>query len=84
MFIGHYGIGFGAKKAGKHISLGTLLLAAQWLDLLWPILLALKVEHVSIHPGDTKLTPLQFDYYPFSHSLFFAENFVYRRIHLYL
>lgn len=36
MFIGHFGIGFGAKKAAPTISLGTLFLAALFLDLLWP------------------------------------------------
>jgi len=72
MFIGHYGVGLASKKAGKNISLGTLFMAAQWLDLLWPIFLVLNIEHVTIHPGDTKMTPLNFDYYPFSHSLLFV------------
>jgi len=29
MFIGHYGIGFGAKKLTRKIPLGTLFMAAQ-------------------------------------------------------
>ena len=72
MFLGHYGVGFASKQPGKSISLGTLFMAAQWLDLLWPIFLILGIEHVTIHPGDTKLTPLNFDNYPFSHSLLFV------------
>lgn len=72
MFIGHYGVGLAAKKTTPRISLGTLFMAAQWLDLLWPIFLILNIEHVTIHPGDTKMTPLNFDYYPFSHSLLFV------------
>jgi hypothetical protein len=72
MFIGHYGVGLAAKKPAPAISLGTLILAAQWLDLIWPILLLLNIEHVTIHPGDTSTTPLDFDYYPFSHSLLFV------------
>lgn len=69
MFIGHFGIGFGAKKAAPFISLGVLFTAAQFLDLLWPLLLLLDVEHVTIAPGITKLTPLDFTDYPISHSL---------------
>jgi hypothetical protein len=72
MFLGHYGIGLASKKPAKKISLGTLFLAAQWLDLLWPIFLILGIEHVVINPGDTKLTPLDFTDYPFSHSLLFV------------
>lgn len=72
MFIGHYGVGLAAKKPAKTISLGTLFLAAQWLDLIWPILVLLNIEHVVIEPGNTQLTPLDFTYYPFSHSLLFV------------
>ena len=72
MFIGHYGVGLGSKKAAPSISLGTLFMAAQWLDLIWPIFLILHIERVIIHPGDTKLTPLNFEYYPFSHGLIFV------------
>lgn len=69
MFIGHFGIGFGAKKAAPGISLGLLFMAVQFLDLLWPTLLLLDAEHVSIVPGITKSTPLDFTDYPISHSL---------------
>ena len=72
MFIGHYGVGLAAKKPAKSISLGTLFLSAQWLDLVWPILVLLNIEQVVISPGDTKLTPLEFTHYPFSHSLIFV------------
>lgn len=72
MFIGHYGVGLAVKKPAKSISLGTLFLAAQWLDLLWPIFVILGIEHVVISPGSTKLTPLEFTDYPYSHSLLFV------------
>ena len=72
MFIGHFGVGFAAKKAAKRTSLGTLFLAAQFLDLIWPIFLILGIERVEIDPGNTVLTPLNFVYYPFSHSLLAA------------
>lgn len=69
MFIGHFGIGFAAKRVAPRLSLGTAFLAAQWLDLLWPTLLMLGVETVRIAPGATAVTPLVFEHYPVSHSL---------------
>ena len=72
MFIGHFGAGLAGKKPCKELSLGTLFMAAQWLDLVWPIFLILNIEVVKLNPGDTKLTPLNFEFYPFSHSLLYA------------
>lgn len=69
MFIGHFAVGFGVKKVQPQVSLGTLFLAAQFLDLLWPIFLVLGLEHVEIVPGINKIGPLNFTNYPFSHSL---------------
>lgn len=69
MFLGHFGIGFGARAAAPRASLGTLFLAAQFIDLLWPTLLLLGVERVRIEPGATAVTPLVFEHYPVSHSL---------------
>lgn len=72
MFIGHFGIGLGAKKAAPKVSLGTLFIASQFLDLLWPTFLLLGWENVKIQPGTTKMTPLNFTHYPISHSLLMA------------
>lgn len=68
MFIGHFGVGLGAKKLDSKPSLGTLFFAAQFIDLLWPIFLLLGIEQVKIDPGNTVFTPLDFIYYPFTHS----------------
>lgn len=70
MFIGHFGAGFAAKRVDKKISLGTLFLASQFIDLLWPILLLLGLESVKIESGNTAVTPLNFISYPISHSMF--------------
>ena len=67
MFIGHFAVGFAAKKVVPKPSLGTLFLAAQFIDLLWPLLLLLGLEKVSIDPGNTVVTPLNFTQYPISH-----------------
>lgn len=69
MFIGHFGVGFGAKAAAPRTSLGTLFLAAQLIDLLWPTFLLLGWERVSIEPGNTRVMPLAFESYPLTHSL---------------
>ncbi len=69
MFIGHFGVGFALKSLAPRISLGTLFLAAQFIDLLWPSLLLLGLERVEIAPGITQVTPLDFTHYPISHSL---------------
>jgi uncharacterized membrane protein len=69
LFIGHFGVGFAAKRAIPKTSLGTLLLASQFIDLLWPFFVIFGIETVAVDPGNTAFTPLNFIYYPFSHSL---------------
>jgi membrane-bound metal-dependent hydrolase YbcI (DUF457 family) len=69
MFIGHFGVAMGLKRDAPRVSLGTLFLAAQFVDLLWPTLLLLGLETVAIAPGITTVTPLDFEHYPISHSL---------------
>jgi hypothetical protein len=69
MFIGHYAVGLGCKRLAPSVSLGALFLAVQWADLLWPTLVLAGVEHFTIHPGITAVTPIDFDYYPYSHSM---------------
>lgn len=46
------------------VSLGTLFLAAQLADLLWPNFVLLGFERVEIAPGVTAVTPLDFVSYP--------------------
>jgi len=70
MFLGHFGLSFAAKKAAPKVSLGTLFIATQFVDILWPALLVLHVEKVTITPGYTKTNPYDFLYYPYTHSLF--------------
>jgi membrane-bound metal-dependent hydrolase YbcI (DUF457 family) len=69
MFIGHLALGFAAKRAVPRASLAMLFVAAQFADVLWPVLVALGIEQVRIDPGNTAFTPLDFVSYPYSHSL---------------
>ena len=69
MFLGHFGVALAAKELAPRTSLGTLVLAAQFADLLWPIFLLTGLEQVRIAPGITRATPLDFVHYPITHSL---------------
>jgi len=69
MFLGHFAVALAAKRAAPQISLGTLFLAAQLADLVWPTLVLAGVERFEIRPGITAVTPLEFIHYPYSHSL---------------
>jgi hypothetical protein len=69
MLLGHYAAGLAAKKFAPQTNLGLLIAAGAFLDLIWPLLLSLRLERVLIIPGTTEVTPLFFLYYPWSHSL---------------
>ena len=72
MFIGHFAASFAAKRVSPRTSLGTLIAAATFLDLIWPLLLLAGFEKVVVSPGITAFTPLDFTDYPISHSLLMA------------
>jgi membrane-bound metal-dependent hydrolase YbcI (DUF457 family) len=69
MFLGHLGVAMAAKKVAPRASLGTLMLAAQLCDVIWPVLVLAGAEKVAIVPGITAANPLDFVSYPISHSL---------------
>ncbi|HSW18113.1 MAG TPA: hypothetical protein VLJ86_12865 [Ramlibacter sp.] len=74
MFIGHFALGFAAKRVAPNVSLGTAFMAAQFVDLLWPTFLMFGLERVRIVPGATAVTPLVFEHYPLTHSLLGAAG----------
>src|SRR5215510_11797652 len=69
MFVGHFALGFAAKRAAPTLSLALLFTACQLADILWPVFVAAGIESVRIAPGITAFTPLDFVSYPYSHSL---------------
>ena len=73
MFIGHFALGFAAKRVAPRLSLAALLAAVALADIIWPFLVALGIEQVRIDPGNTAFTPLDFVSYPYSHSLVFLS-----------
>jgi hypothetical protein len=69
MLLGHIAVGLAGRRLTPGISLGGWFLAVMFVDLVWPIFLLLGLEHVRIAPGITAFTPLDFQHYPFTHSL---------------
>jgi hypothetical protein len=69
MFLGHYGLSLAAKRAAPRTSLGLLTLAGNLADCVWPILLLLGLERVSLVPGLMAASDFDFESYPWSHSL---------------
>lgn len=85
MFIGHFALGFAAKRATPGVSLAALFAAAQLADLLWPFFLLAGWEQVRPAPGNNPFLLLEFVSYPLSHSLLMlvvwgvAFGFIYQR-----
>jgi hypothetical protein len=69
MFVGHFALGFAAKRAAPALPLALLFAACELADIVWPVLVAAGLETVRIAPGITAFTPLDFVSYPYSHSL---------------
>ena len=69
MFVGHYGVALAAKRVAPRVSLGVLLMASQLVDLIWPVLLLLGIEHVRVVPNTNPFLRLSFESYPWTHSL---------------
>lgn len=69
MVIGHYAVGFAAKKFAPEASLAVLIGSAILLDILWIAFLVLGWEQVQVLTDKTVLIPYEFENYPYSHSL---------------
>lgn len=72
MFIGHFAVGFAAKKFAPRTNLAALLAAPLLLDILGSVFVLAGSEQARIDPGNTRFTPLDFVSYPWSHSLLMA------------
>jgi hypothetical protein len=69
MFLGHMALGLAARRARPDVPLAAWFVSVQLVDLIWPIMLLVGLEHVRIAPGITAFTPLDFYDYPLTHSL---------------
>ena len=70
MFLGHFGVGFGAKAVSprRHLSVHFFSPRSSSIFCGLPLLLV-GLEKVEIAPGITRVTPLDFTDYPITHSL---------------
>ena len=69
MFIGHFAVGFASKKFAPRANLAVLIAAPLVSDILWPFFLLFGWEKVRIDPANTRFTPLDLVWFPWSHSL---------------
>jgi hypothetical protein len=69
LFVGHYSVSFAGKVAEKHLPLWLLIIAVQFMDVLWAVFVLLGIEKVRIVPGITASSPLDLYYMPYTHSL---------------
>ena len=69
MFVGHYGVAFGAKPLTPVVPLWVYFIAVQWLDVVWSILVLLGIEKLHIVPGFTQANALDLYYMPYTHGL---------------
>jgi hypothetical protein len=64
MFIGHYAVGFGLKRMAPKLSLGTLVLGATLLDILFGIFVLTNVGHAGLCPAPLRRRRLNFTTIP--------------------
>jgi membrane-bound metal-dependent hydrolase YbcI (DUF457 family) len=69
MFVGHYAVSLWAKARDKGLPLWALLLAVQFVDVLWAVFVLVGIEHYRLVPGITQASPLDLYYMPYTHSL---------------
>ncbi|MBW2417425.1 MAG: hypothetical protein JRH19_02710 [Deltaproteobacteria bacterium] len=68
MFVGHYSAAFAAKGLAPRVPLWALLLAAQFVDVLWAGFVLAGVERVRLDPS-LPSNPLDLVHMPFTHGL---------------
>lgn len=69
MFVGHYGLALAARSAAPGVSLGTLFVATQFMDIVFSVLLLTDTEEVRIHTGAEGPVGVEMVFVVYSHSL---------------
>src|SRR5262245_2834388 len=69
MLVGHFAVGFIAKRFEPKISLGTLVLAPMVADFLWCIFMLAGIEHAQFKPGRGAANYITITEIAISHSL---------------
>jgi hypothetical protein len=69
MLVGHVALGLGGKKFAPRVSLGTLVIAGLFPDIVWVALVVMGIEHFRVVPGITVMNAYDLYDYSFSHGL---------------
>lgn len=69
MFVGHYGLALAARSAAPGVSLGTLFVATQFMDIVFSVLLLTGTEEVRIRTGAEGPVGIEMVFVLYSHSL---------------
>jgi hypothetical protein len=69
MFVGHYAVSFYLKSKDPGVPLWVFILAVQFVDIIWVLLVLAGIEQVAMVPGITAASPLDLQYVPYTHSL---------------
>ncbi|WP_224367307.1 hypothetical protein [Hyalangium versicolor] len=72
MLLGHFALGFAAKRLAPRTPLSLLLTAPFLLDLVFPLLVLLGWEQMRVLPGESGFLTLELVNMPYSHSLLAA------------
>ena len=69
MFIGHFAVAFLLWKIFPQVPLPIILVSVSFPDLLWSLLVPAGLEKVKINPHSPLQKYVEFEKYPYSHSL---------------
>jgi len=75
VFIGHFAAAFLLEVAFPQSPVLVILIAVSFPDLLWGILVPLGAKKVRVDPGSPLQRAIQFQSYPYSHSLVLTNSF---------
>jgi membrane-bound metal-dependent hydrolase YbcI (DUF457 family) len=69
MFIGHFAVGIAGRRLTPRAGLGWWFASVALLDVVWPVLLLMGLEHAELSGSANPFLMLTFTDYPLSHSL---------------
>ena len=75
MYIGHYAVAAALVTLVPASRVTPIAVGVAWPDLVWPVLVFIGREHVTVNRSDPLQRSTRFDSYPFSHSLVLSNLF---------
>ena len=75
MYIGHYAVAAALVTLVPASPVTPIAVGVAWPDLVWPVLVFIGREHVTVNRSDPLQRSIRFDSYPFSHSLVLSNVF---------